>query len=461
MSTDLAAERLLSAADAGAGDPERAARLVFQAFVAMSRTADGRQMLPLVARVQRLHAADGSPAVELIYRTLAGVVATRARLADGPHHLDAAVEIFDRNPFGADPLLVECALLSVLTRMRPHEARRLAPLVDALDLEPRDRARMLGMIGLGDAWAGNLVRGQAEMLEAAQLAAMAGSLDVQAEVTSWLVKCEALRGDLEASAAHLDEARVLAAQVGSTWVARHIPECTAALAFSRGDFVAWASLLELIVEMGIGTDSGLLAEFRWELATHHALAGRRDVAARLLDGSPDPPVDWPGGHAMPAWRAWILDPDAPAAMAALEASLADLTQPTERLPTARISWLLGAHHARAGRRADAIRLLEQACSLYAQNGAGGMLALAAADLRAVDARPPAPPAVFAPTPGEAALTGAEVRVAVAIADGLSNREAAERLFVSVKTIEFHLGNIFRKLGVRNRTELAARRAQLG
>ena len=72
-----------------------------------------------------------------------------------------------------------------------------------------------------------------------------------------------------------------------------------------------------------------------------------------------------------------------------------------------------------------------------------------------------PKAVFESTAGEQALTGAEVRVAVAIADGLSNREAAQRLFVSVKTFEFHLGNIFRKRGVRIRTELAGRRAQLG
>ena len=90
----------------------------------------------------------------------------------------------------------------------------------------------------------------------------------------------------------------------------------------------------------------------------------------------------------------------------------------------------------------------------------GLLVLAEADLRAVTGgRTVAylPPPPLAPKAGEAALTGAEVRVAVAVADGLSNKEAAERLFVTVKTVEFHLGNIFRKLDVRNRTELARRR----
>ncbi|MEU8191351.1 response regulator transcription factor, partial [Micromonospora carbonacea] len=74
---------------------------------------------------------------------------------------------------------------------------------------------------------------------------------------------------------------------------------------------------------------------------------------------------------------------------------------------------------------------------------------------------PSAAAAFPGAAGRPALTDAEARVAAAIADGLSNREAAQRLFVSVKTIEFHLGNIFRKLGVRNRTELAARRARTG
>jgi DNA-binding NarL/FixJ family response regulator len=49
-------------------------------------------------------------------------------------------------------------------------------------------------------------------------------------------------------------------------------------------------------------------------------------------------------------------------------------------------------------------------------------------------------------------------VASAIADGSSNQEAARRLAVSVKTVEFHLGNIYRKLAVRNRTELVRRLA---
>ena len=54
----------------------------------------------------------------------------------------------------------------------------------------------------------------------------------------------------------------------------------------------------------------------------------------------------------------------------------------------------------------------------------------------------------------AALTKAERRVAEAVAAGRTNREVADHLFVSVKTVDFHLQAIYRKLEVRSRTELA-------
>jgi len=55
---------------------------------------------------------------------------------------------------------------------------------------------------------------------------------------------------------------------------------------------------------------------------------------------------------------------------------------------------------------------------------------------------------------EQLLSPAEWKVASAVADGLGNRDIATDLFVSIKTVEFHLRNIYRKLGVRSRTQLA-------
>ena len=52
------------------------------------------------------------------------------------------------------------------------------------------------------------------------------------------------------------------------------------------------------------------------------------------------------------------------------------------------------------------------------------------------------------------LSPRELQVALAVAGGATNRETAARLFLSEKTVERHLGSIYRKLGVRSRTELA-------
>jgi DNA-binding NarL/FixJ family response regulator len=59
------------------------------------------------------------------------------------------------------------------------------------------------------------------------------------------------------------------------------------------------------------------------------------------------------------------------------------------------------------------------------------------------------------------LTSHELQVAIIVAGGASNREAAAALFLSPKTIEFHLASIYRKLGVRSRTQLAAVAARRG
>ncbi|HYC82762.1 MAG TPA: helix-turn-helix transcriptional regulator, partial [Solirubrobacterales bacterium] len=57
------------------------------------------------------------------------------------------------------------------------------------------------------------------------------------------------------------------------------------------------------------------------------------------------------------------------------------------------------------------------------------------------------------TGGPEALTPSELRVAELAAEGQTNREIAQALFLSEKTIESHLGNVYRKLGIRSRREL--------
>ena len=73
---------------------------------------------------------------------------------------------------------------------------------------------------------------------------------------------------------------------------------------------------------------------------------------------------------------------------------------------------------------------------------------AAAELRATGANPRARSVAT-----QDSLTSQETRVALLVAEGRSNKEVAAALFLSPKTIERHLGNVFRKRGFRSRAEL--------
>ena len=54
------------------------------------------------------------------------------------------------------------------------------------------------------------------------------------------------------------------------------------------------------------------------------------------------------------------------------------------------------------------------------------------------------------------LTGQETRIALPVAEGRTNRQIADELFLSIKTIEGHTHTIYRKLGVRSRVELTVK-----
>ena len=56
--------------------------------------------------------------------------------------------------------------------------------------------------------------------------------------------------------------------------------------------------------------------------------------------------------------------------------------------------------------------------------------------------------------GRDALTAAELRVALMAADGMTNREIAQALFVAVRTVETHLTHVYRKLAIESRDRLA-------
>src|SRR5579875_446526 len=105
----------------------------------------------------------------------------------------------------------------------------------------------------------------------------------------------------------------------------------------------------------------------------------------------------------------------------------------------------------AGRRAEAVAKVRAARTRLADLGARTYVAACDQELAACGA------AVRPETGAEAlGLTPAELAVARLVAAGRANREVAAQLFVSVKTVEFHLAHIFTKLGVRSRRALADR-----
>jgi len=99
---------------------------------------------------------------------------------------------------------------------------------------------------------------------------------------------------------------------------------------------------------------------------------------------------------------------------------------------------------RDGARATARGAVEEATAI----AAGAAEADAVAVLVAAGGRPRA-----AARTGGTALTAAEWRVSGLAREGLTNREIAQRLFVTEKTVEGHLANVFRKLGIRSRGQL--------
>jgi DNA-binding CsgD family transcriptional regulator len=109
---------------------------------------------------------------------------------------------------------------------------------------------------------------------------------------------------------------------------------------------------------------------------------------------------------------------------------------------------LGAALRRRGQRSNAREPLRRALDLAHRCGATALADRARTELVATGARPRR-----AVVTGVDALTASERRVAEMAAEGLTNRQIAQALFVTEKTIEWHLGQAYRKLDIGSRSEL--------
>jgi DNA-binding NarL/FixJ family response regulator len=116
----------------------------------------------------------------------------------------------------------------------------------------------------------------------------------------------------------------------------------------------------------------------------------------------------------------------------------------------------GRYLRRAGERRAAAELLGRARDTYVRLGARPFLEPIERELQGCGLTP-----TRRRSPDPTRLTPQELAVARLVATGLTNREVAAELVVSVKTVEYHLGHVYQKLGVRSRTELAGQFAASG
>ncbi|HEY0280246.1 MAG TPA: AAA family ATPase [Solirubrobacterales bacterium] len=328
----------------------------------------------------------------------------------------------------------------------------------ALREEGRGRGSLLSIIsGVGSAAAVASRRGELrtaeERLRAAVDLASENQLSLMALTTVIHLCLDALveRSALE-PLAEMIEGIELPAPFDRTVSGAMLFEVRGALRAARGDRVGAESELraaaELLEPLRFGPRYSAwrsrlaLALPAEERAEALALAGEELRLAEALDPSPARAVGV-------AQRAFGVLAGGEEGIERLRESAATLAGPELAVERARSLTELGAALRRGNQRSDARERLREASDLAQGTGAERLEARIAEELRVAGAKPRRR-AISGPD----SLTPAERRVALAAATGATNREIAQDLFVSLRTVEMHLSNTYRKLGTPKRGDLA-------
>jgi DNA-binding CsgD family transcriptional regulator len=277
----------------------------------------------------------------------------------------------------------------------------------------QEQATCIMMHGTLQAHLGNLDEAERAASEALQLARATGDLMVEVRSMGVLGFVELSRDRPEAALEWLGPARRTMFRVGAgelsiSQVANH--ELDALIALQQLD--------EAEQVLGYIEAKGAISDRAW----HAAVAGRGRGLVASARG------------------------DAVAAREHLAAALAAHERLPQPFELARTLLALGQIERRAKRRAEARQALTRALDLFDVLGAPRWSEKAAAELARIPGR----------GPGPTTLTETERRIAELVAGGLSNKEVAARLFITVRTVESTLSRVYEKLGVRSRTELASR-----
>jgi ATP/maltotriose-dependent transcriptional regulator MalT len=317
------------------------------------------------------------------------------------------------------------------------------------------------MVGLAH---GLETRGRlAEALDTAEAAVEAGRLSGNRQVLSWALVGEgwvaAITGDLERGVRAAEEAVGLLAELADS-ILTYATHALAALVFvEAGDVdrcLAEAAAAGAPEFAGVepGRAAWVLSVMaRAELLRGDPAAAREhlDRAHALLDGMTLPLMASTVAQAEALLALDAGDHAGAARIAGEGAALADSVGAVAQ--AARMRGLAGLALARAGEREAALDALKRAEAELAECGAERLRAEAARELRRLGVRVAGRQRRGAGE-GLAALSGREREIAELVALGRTNREIAAELFVSEKTVEGHLRNVFGKLGVSARAAVA-------
>ncbi|MYS22018.1 regulatory protein, luxR family [Streptomyces sp. DvalAA-14] len=260
------------------------------------------------------------------------------------------------------------------------------------------------------------------------------------------------RGDLARAEEQLRSAEADSGPGGSPygpWVALG----RARLADAEGRPTAAAAALRAVY--GSGDPARLLAlpPAQWPYVVRLALrGGDRETAEVVADAARRLVRTDDSQHVVRAVRAHmdgLLHRD----RAALSAAVAGHRRGIRRLALASASEDLGALLAAAGDTGPAAPYLEEAAQLASAAGAVRDLERIRHRLREAGVRSGAALRRPAATSGWESLTESELKVVPLVVDGLTNRAIADRLYLSVHTVNTHLKHVFSKLGINTRVEL--------
>ncbi len=321
--------------------------------------------------------------------------------------------------------------------------------LDAVVREGRewDRARVLVGLGLIEWRAGRWEEAARYVDDLRDLATDGGDVTGEAWALLGRARLAGARGLVEDARQLIDE--VSGRSRENNWSLAFVRWELGSLELSLGRFgPAWQALSDVArspSEQGIYMEALHALPDACEAAIALGLVDDSESLARELETRARSGNVW-AGPAASRCRALLLlaRGDAKGAESAAAEAARGFAAAGFPLDRGRALLVAGEALRRAGKRRLAAEKLETARAIFTELGAALWVERVENELRRARPRPRR----------DRELTNAERRVAALVADGRTNAEVASQLFTTVATVEAHLTRIYRKLGVRSRTELA-------